>query len=162
MCKENKNKYVKQQGPNNEKFRTNLYHKKLTDHETTKQLYWQKASDLVQLPQYRLDIKAYLNTSKSLYALNLKYIFSDSPGKPHLLHVKSNQQWPPQPSVALRDFLERTSLRLPPSVLQTKKITFQHSKREVLKTISKNKEKNLIKADKWNTTITRDNGQKIQ
>ena len=51
MRKANKNQYPEQPRENSLKFIKNLL--------IMKQLYWQKVSNLFQLPQYRLHIKAF-------------------------------------------------------------------------------------------------------
>ena len=41
-------------------------------------------------------------------SMRLKYIFADSKSNPHPFYVRSNWQPPPQPSVALENYLEQT------------------------------------------------------
>ena len=54
------------------------------------------------------------NSHKSLITRNmrLKFLFPDRISKPHPFHVKSNWQPPPQPSVALENYLERTKYEI--------------------------------------------------
>ena len=64
--------------------------------------------------------------------------------------------------MALESYLERTNLRLPPSLFQTKKDNLSTRQREALKILSRNKEINLKKAEKGTTTVVMDTRQKIQ
>ena len=64
--------------------------------------------------------------------------------------------------MALESYLERTNLRLPPSLFQTKKDNLSTRQREALKILSTNKEINLKKAEKGTTTVVMDTRQKIQ
>ena len=98
--------------------------------------------------------------------MRLQYIFADSTGKPHPFHVKSNCQPPPQPSVALESYLERTKFEIASITFSNEKDYLSARQREALKTLSANKEINLKKADKGTTCTTvimhMDTGQKIQ
>ena len=44
--------------------------------------------------------------------MSLKFLCADHNSKPHPLHIKSNWQLPPQPSVALQNCLERTKYEI--------------------------------------------------
>ena len=94
--------------------------------------------------------------------MRLQYIFADSAGKPHPFHVKSNWQPPPQPSVALESYLERTKFEIASITFSNEKDNLSARQREALKTLSANKEINLKKADKGTTTVIMDTKQKIQ
>ena len=107
---------------------------------------------LVKLTKLR---KTCLQSLYPLYALTI-YIVADSAGKPHQFHVKSNWQPPPQPSVAMERYLERTKFEIASITFQKKKITFQ---REAL---ASNKDINLKIANKGTTTVIMDTGRKIQ
>ena len=93
--------------------------------------------------------------------MRLQYIFADSAGKPHPFHVKSNWQAPPEPSVALEIYLERTKFEIASITFSNKKDNLSTRQREALKTRA-NKEISLKKADKGTTTVIMDTRQKIQ
>ena len=79
--------------------------------------------------------------------MRLQYIFADSVGKSHPFHVKSNWQPPPQPSVALESYFERTKFEIASITFSNEKDNLSARQREALKTLSANKEINLKKAD---------------
>ena len=128
----------------------------------TKQLYWQKVSNLFQLPQDRLHIKAYFKVF--LRYMCQQYIFADSAGKQHQFHVKSNWQLPPQPALALESYLERTKIAIASITISNEKgiTNLSAQKREAMRTLSANKEIKLKRVDKDTTTVIMDTGQKIQ
>ena len=45
-------------------------------------------------------------------SMRLKYIFTYSTSNPHPFYVRSNWQPPPEPSVALENYLEQTKLEI--------------------------------------------------
>lgn len=98
--------YYKQ---NNDRFKKNLSDTPLTaDHNKT---LLSKGLNSHILPQNR----AHKEKSNQRFPSNnftsdmcLKFLFADCNSKPHQLHVKSNWQLPPQPSVALENYLEST------------------------------------------------------
>ena len=94
--------------------------------------------------------------------MRLQYIFADSAGKPHPFHVKSNWQPPPQPSVALESYLERTKFEIASITFSNEKDNLSARQRAALKTLSANKEINLKKADKGTTTVIMDTRQKYK
>ena len=84
--------------------------------------------------------------------MHLQYIFADSAGKPHPFHVKSNwQPPPPQPSVALESYLERTKFEIATITFSNEKDNLSARQREALKTLSANKE--IQTDDTWTTLI---------
>ena len=126
MCKANKNQYAKQPRASNEKFIKNLSHKKLTDHETA---LLAKGLKFIPTLQYRLHIKAYLETFKSLPAICAYNIYlltqQASPTRTTLNQTGNrhhNHQW------HWKAIWNAQNSRLPPSLFQKKKITFQHDK----------------------------------
>ena len=94
--------------------------------------------------------------------MRLQYIFADSAGKPLPFHVKSNWRPPPQQSMALKSYLERTKFEIAFITFSNEKDNLSAQQREALKTLSANKEINLKKADKGTTTVIMDTGQKTQ
>ena len=64
--------------------------------------------------------------------MRLQYIFADSAGKPHPFHGKSNWQPPPQPSVALERYLERTRFELCLHHFSSEKDNLSAQQREAL------------------------------
>ena len=137
MRKANKNQYAKQPRASNEKFIKNLSHKKLTDHETA---LLAKGLKFIPTPPVPASHKSLIRDFQVFTRyMRLQYIFADSAGKPHPFHVKSNWQPPPQPSVALESYLERTKFEIAPSLFQTKKITFQHDKGKPWKHLARTK-----------------------
>ncbi|XP_068711498.1 uncharacterized protein [Montipora foliosa] len=62
--------------------------------------------------------------------MRLQYIFADSAGKPHPFHVKSNWQPPPQPSVALESYLERTKFEIASIIFSNEKDHLSAQQRE--------------------------------
>ena len=160
MRKANKNQYAKQPRANNEKFIKNLSHKKLTDHEAA---LLTKGLKFIPTPPVPASHKSLLKDFQVFtHYMRLQYIFADSAGKPHLFHVKSNWQPPPQPSVALESHLERTKFEIDSITFSNEKDNLSAQQREALKTLSGNKEINLKKADKGTTTVIMDTAQKIQ
>ena len=160
MRKANKNQYVIQPRANNEKFIKNLSRKILTDHETA---LLAKGLKFIPTPPVPASHKSLLKDFQVFTRyMRLQYIFADSAGKPHPFHVKSNWQPPPQPSVALESFLERTKFEIASIIFSNEKDNLSAQQREALKTLSANKEINLKKADKGTTTIIMDTRQKIQ
>ena len=124
MRKANKNQYAKQTRASNEKFIKNLSHKKLIDHQIA---LLEKGHKFIPTPPVPASHKSLLREFQ-IY-MHLQYIFAYSAGKPRPFHVKSSWQPPPQPSVALESYIwNAKNLRLPPSLFQTKTITFQLDK----------------------------------
>ena len=146
MCKANKNQYAKQPRASNENFIKNLSHKKLTDHETA---LLAKGLKFIPTPPVPASLKSPLRDFQIFTRyMRLQYIFANSAGKPHPFHVKSNWQPPPQPSVALESYLERTKFEIASITFSNEKDNLSARQREALKTLSANKEINLKKADK--------------
>ena len=73
-----------------------------------------------------------------------------------------SEQPPPQPSVALESYFERTKFGTASITFSNEKDNLSARKREALKTLSANKEINLKKADKGITTVIMNTTQKIQ
>ena len=110
MRKANKNQYAKQPRASNEKFIKNLSHQKLTDHETA---LLAKGLKFIPTPPVPASHKSLLRDFQVFTRyMGLQYIFADLAGRPHPFHVKSNWQPPPQPSVALESYLERTKFEI--------------------------------------------------
>ena len=102
--------YAKQPRASNEKFMKNLSHKKLTDHETS---LLAEGLKFIPTPPVPASHKNLLRDFQVFTRYKLfQFIFADSTGKPHPFHVKSNWQPPPQPSVALECYLERTKFEI--------------------------------------------------
>ena len=102
--------YAKQPRASNEKFMKNLSHKKLTDHETS---LLAEGLKFIPTPPVPASHKNLLRDFQVFTRYMLfQFIFADSAGKPHPFHVKSNWQPPPQPSVALESYLERTKFEI--------------------------------------------------
>ena len=76
--------------------------------------------------------------------------------------LKKSWQPPPQPSVALESYLERTKFEIASITFSNEKDDLSARQREALKTLSANKEINLKKEDKGTTTVIMDTRQKIQ
>ena len=90
---------------------------------------WRKAHALTTVPP----------TALTCY-MRLQYICAHSAGKPHPFHVKSNLQPPPQPSVALESYLERTKFEIASITFSNKKDNLSARQREALKTLSANRD----------------------
>ena len=73
-----------------------------------------------------------------------------------------SEQPPPQQSVALESYFERTKFGTASITFSNEKDNLSARKREALKTLSANKEINLKKADKGITTVIMNTTQKIQ
>ena len=138
---------------NNDKYIKNLSTKILTDHETA--LLAKGLKFIPTLPKPASHKNLLRDFEAFTRSMRLQYIFANSKSKPHQFHVKSNLQPPPQPSVALESYLERTKYEFA-------SITFSLKQRQALKTLRANSEVNLKKADKGTTTVIVDTEQKIQ
>jgi len=94
--------------------------------------------------------------------MRLKHIFANSKSKPHLFHVKSSWQPPPQPSVALESYLERTKHEIASVVFSDTKDNLTAKQRQTLNTVRANKRVNLKRADKGTTTVVMGTLDKIK
>ena len=94
--------------------------------------------------------------------MRLQYIFANSNSKPHPFHVKSIWHPPPQPSVALESYLERTKYENASITFSSGRDNLSAKQRQALKTLRTNSEVNLKKADKGTTTVIKNTKQKIQ
>ena len=94
--------------------------------------------------------------------MRLIYIFADSNSNPHPFYVRSNWQPPPQPSVALENYLEQTKLEIANITFTDVKDNLSANQRRALKTLKTNGELNLKRADKGTTTVVMDTTQKIE
>ena len=92
----------------------------------------------------------------------LKYIFADSKSNPHPFYVRSNWQPPPQPPVALENYLEQTKLEIATITFTDEKDNLSANQRRALKTLKNNSEINLKNDDKGTTTVVMDTTQKIE
>ena len=93
--------------------------------------------------------------------MRLKFLFADRNSKPHPFHVKSNWQPPPQPSVALENYLERTKYEIATISFCDTQDNLSAKEREALKKLRANTKVNIKKADKGNTTVVMDTQRKI-
>ena len=92
----------------------------------------------------------------------LKYLFAKSKSNPHTFHVKSSWQPPPQQSVVLEYYLERTKLEIASLVFSDTKDNLTAKQRQTLKALNANSDINLKKADKGTTIVVMDTTNKIQ
>ena len=95
---------------NNDRYIKNLSDTTLTDQDKT---LLSKGLKFIPTPpkpnSHRSLIKDFKNFTRNM---RLKFLFADRNSKPHPFHVKSNWQPPPQPSVALGNYLERTKYEI--------------------------------------------------
>ena len=116
----------------------------LTDHETAL-----LAKDLKVIPT-SLKPASHKNLLKNFEAftrsMRLQYIFASSKSKPHPFHVKSIWHPPPQPSVALESYLERTKYENASSTFSSGRDNLSAKQRQALKTLRTNSEVNLKKS----------------
>ena len=96
------------------------------------------------------------------HSMHLKYIFADPKSNPHLFYLRSNWQTPPQPSVALENYLEETKLETANITFTDEKDNLSANQRQALKAFKTNSEINLRKADKGTMTVVMDTTQKIE
>ena len=94
--------------------------------------------------------------------MRLKYLFANSESKPHPFHVKSKRQPPPQPSVALETYLERTKFEFATTVFFDARDNLSAKQRQTLSALRANKQVNIKKADKGTTTVVMDTYDKIK
>ena len=95
-------------------------------------------------------------------SMRLKYIFADSKSNPRPFYVRSNWQPPPQPSVALENYLEQTKHEIANITFTDVKDNLPANQRRALRTLKTNREINLKKADKGTTTVAMDTTQKVE
>ena len=107
---------------------------------------------------HRSLIKDFNNFTRNM---RLKFLFADRNSKPHPFHVKSNWQPPPQPSVALENFLERTKYEIATISFCDTQDNLSAKEREALKKLRANTKANIKKAEKGNTTVVMDTQRKI-
>ena len=147
-CKALKNKYKQ----NNDKYIKNLSDTTLTDQEKTLP---SKALKFIPTPpkpnSHRSLIKDFNNFTRNM---SFKFLFAARNSKPHPFHVKSNWQPPPQPSVALENYLERTKYEIATTSFCDTQDNLSAKEREALKKLRANTKVNIKKADKGNTTVT--------
>ena len=93
--------------------------------------------------------------------MTLKFLFADGNSKPHPFHVKSNWQPPPQPSVALGNYLERTKYEIATISFCDTQDNLSAKEWESLKKLRANTKVNIKKAEKGNTTVVMDTQRKI-
>ena len=94
--------------------------------------------------------------------MRLKYKFADSKSNLHPFYVRSYWQPPPQPSVAIEDYLELTKFEIANITFTDVKDNLSANQRQALKTLRTNSEINLKRADKGTTTVVMDTTQKIE
>ena len=92
----------------------------------------------------------------------LKCKFADSKSNLHPFYVRSNWQPPPQPSVAIENYLELTKLEIANITFTDVKDNLSANQRQALKMFKTNREINLKRADKGTTTVVMDTTQKIE
>ena len=73
----------------------------------------------------------------------LKFLFADRNSNPHPLHVKSNWQPPPQPSVALENYLEQTKYEIATISFGDTQDNLSAKEWEALKKLRANKKVNI-------------------
>ena len=83
---------------------------------------------------------------------SLLIFFANSKRKPHPFNVKSNWQTPPEPSVALENYLEGTKYEIASITFSSVRDNLSAKQRQALKTLRTNSEVSLQKADKGTTT----------
>ena len=93
--------------------------------------------------------------------MRLKFLFADRNSKPRPFHVKSNWQPPPQPSVALENYLEQTKYEIATISFCDTQDNLSAKEWEALQKLRANTTVNIKKADKGNTTVVMDTQRKI-
>ena len=94
--------------------------------------------------------------------MRLKYLFANSESKPHPFHVNPKWQPPPQPSVALENYLERTKFEIATTVFSDARDNLSAKQRQTLSALRANKRVNIKRADKGTTTVVMDTYDKIK
>ena len=155
-----RNQYENNLRTTNEKFIKNMSNKNLTDHETALLAKGLKFIPTPKKPVSQRNLLRDFNTFAR--SMRLKYIFADSKSNLHPFYVRSNWQPPPQPSVALENYLEQTKLEIANITFTDVKDNLSAKERQALKTLNNNSELNLKKADKGTTTVVMDTPQKIE
>jgi len=112
-----------------------------------------KASNLFQPGPKKPASQKHLIKDGFARSMRLKYIFANSKSNPHPFYVRSNCQPPPQPSVALVNYLEQTKLEIANITFTVVKDNLSANQRRALKTLKTNSDTNLKKADKGITTV---------
>ena len=139
---------------NNDRYIKNLSDTALTDHDKT---LLSKGLKFIPTPpkpdSHRSLIKDFNNFTRNM---RLKFLFADRNSKPHPFHVKSNWQPPPQPSVALEDYLERTKYEIATLSFCDTQDNLSAKEREALTKLRANTKVNIKRADKGNTTVVMD------
>ena len=144
---------------NNDRYIKNLSDTALTDHDIT---LLSKGLKFIPTPpkpdSHNSLIKDFNNFTRNM---RLKFLFADRNSKPHPFHVKSNWQPPPQPSVALEDYLERTKYAIATIPFCDTQDNLSAKEREALTKLRANTKVNIKRADKGNTTVVMDTQRKI-
>ena len=149
--KASRNQYKNQLRTSNEKFIKNMSNTNLTDQEIA---LLAKGLKFIPTPEKPASQRNLIrNFNFFARSMRLKYIFADSKSNPHPFYVRSNWQPPPQPSVALENYLERTKLEIANITFTDVKDNLSANQRRALKTLKTNSELNLKKADKGTTTV---------
>ena len=78
------------------------------------------------------------------------------------MHVKSNWQPPPHPSVALETYLEETKLEIASTVFYPQLDNISAGERAAINALKENSGLNLKKADKGTTLVILNTTQKIE
>ena len=155
-----RNQYNNNLRTTNEKFIKNMSNKNLTDQETA---LLAKGLKFIPTPKKPASQRNLLRDFNSFArSMRLKYIFADSKSNPHPFYVRSNWQPPPQPSVALENYLEQTKLEIANITFTDVKDNLSAKERQALKTLKNKNELNLKKADKGTTTVVMDTPKKIK
>ena len=157
--KANKNQYKNKLRTHNEKFIKNMSNKDLTDQETA---LLAKGLKFIPTPPPASHKSLLRDFNTFTRSMRLKYTFAKSKSNPHPFHVKSSWQPPPQQSVALENYLERTKLEIASLVFSDTKNNLTAKQRQTLKALNANSDINLKKADKGTTTVVMDTTNKIQ
>ncbi|XP_067045490.1 uncharacterized protein [Acropora muricata] len=150
---------INQYKQNNDRYIMNLSDTTLTDQDKT---LLSKGLKFIPTPpkpnSHRSLIKDFNNFTRNM---RLKFLFADCNSKPHPFHVKSNWQPPPQPSVALENYLERTKYEIATISFCDTQDNLSTKEREALKKLCANTKQNIRKAHKGNTTVVMDTQRKI-
>ena len=117
----------------NEKFIKNVSNTNLTDQEIA---LLAKVLKFIPTPEKPASQKNLIRDFNSFArSMRLKYKFADSKSNLHPFYVRSNWQPPPQPSVALENYLELTKLEIANTTFTDVKDNLSANERRALKTL---------------------------
>ena len=145
---------------NNDSFIKNLSNITLTDHDLA---LLNNGLKYIPTPSKPASHESLINDFHNFTrTMRLKYLFANSESKPHPFHVNSKWQPPPQPSVALENYLERTKFEIATTVFSDARDNLSAKQRQTLSALRANKRVNIMKADKGTTTVVMDTYDKIK